>query len=321
MVDKSGLVVIQGCIVIGSMGLEHHGLESCFPEDIQELAEEKLPYGEANVAQWKGMCAIGFEQSPIDIPRQGNVVSQMELMEFTNYASSPAVMRLTNTGREVKIDIGGCHPDARIPKISRGNLNGTYVFYQAHFHWGQSRYKGSEHLKSGTSFPMEVQLLHYNEKYESMKEALDKEDGIAGLVVFFQMASDINFKLDYLVDFLPNVTHVGASVNLEPPFPLFSILPRFQYEYFRYSGSLTSPPCSENVIWTVLEDTVPITLKQMSQFDNLFRNSQNSSLLHDNIRSPQPLHNRTIYQRLVLHNHSGPTFGGNSDYHSITMGD
>lgn len=79
----------------------------------------------------------------------GNVWQEMEDLLFDNYASSPPMMRLTNTGYGLRLDIGHCHCDSRIPTLSQGNLNGTFRFYQAHFHWGSSRSHGSEHMKSG----------------------------------------------------------------------------------------------------------------------------------------------------------------------------
>ncbi|TRY79582.1 hypothetical protein TCAL_08940 [Tigriopus californicus] len=311
--------------------------DSCFEEDIfafQPLKPQTSSWlykkfssteNEALSSQWSGECTSGFQQSPIDIPRQGNVWQEMDGLSFDNYASSPVVMRLTNTGHGLRLDLGQCDCDSRIPTISGAHLNGTFRFYQAHFHWGSSRNHGSEHLKSGTSFPMEVQLLHYNAKYESMKAALEYPDGLAGLAIFFQvkrrhlpitinqlntdieirvsqMSSDINYKLEDLVDQLPNVSHVGSSVILDEPLPLFYLLPKYHREFFRYSGSLTSPPCTENVQWTILRDPVPITLKQMSGFDAIFRDSENRTKLSDNFRPIQDVNNRTIYQRLVVYN-------------------
>ena len=65
----------------------------------------------------------------------------------------------------------------------------------------------------------------------------------------------------------------------------------------RYVGSLSYPPCTENVRWTIFRDTVPITLKQISQFDQLYKDSSRKALLFNNYRRLQPLGNRTIYQR------------------------
>jgi carbonic anhydrase len=68
-----------------------------------------------------------------------------------------------------------------MPRITGGGLNGTYIFHQLHLHWG------SEHYKSGTQFPLEAQLIHFNEIYGSMENATDAPDGIAVLVTLFQV--------------------------------------------------------------------------------------------------------------------------------------
>ena len=75
------------------------------------------------------------------------------------------------------------------PTITGGGLPlGTFVFHQAHFHWGSRDSRGSEHSRSRTFFPLEVQLIHFNTKYANVEEALGKRDGIAILATFFQVS-------------------------------------------------------------------------------------------------------------------------------------
>ena len=61
------------------------------------------------------------------------------------------------------VDLNGTHLPPW-PTISGGGLKGTYRFTQLHFHWGNSEKKGSEHIIEGKAFPMEVHLVHFNEK-------------------------------------------------------------------------------------------------------------------------------------------------------------
>ena len=159
---------------------------------------------------------------------------------------------------------------------------------------------------------MEVQILHYNTKYGSPEEAADATDGFAALSAFYQMDVTISNNLDYLYDILPNVTQPGSSHIIRTPFPLALLLPDVTGEFyrcikvgrnskttraretdpsFRYRGSLTAPPCTENVIWTVFKHVGQITLKQLSAFDKLVgsavRDGQKAAMLGDNFRGVQ----------------------------------
>ena len=71
--------------------------------------------------------------------------------------------RLTNDGRTLKLELDSNL--TTVPaKISGGGLNGTYHFAAMHFHWGENSKVGSEHSLNSETFPLEVNLLHYNIK-------------------------------------------------------------------------------------------------------------------------------------------------------------
>ena len=53
-----------------------------------------------------------------------------------------------------------------------------------------------------------------------------------------------------------------TNVTIEP-FTFDRILPEDKTKYFRYKGSLTTPPCSEVVTWTVFKDPVSISERQV----------------------------------------------------------
>lgn len=66
----------------------------------------------------------------------------------------------------------------------------------------------------------------------------------------------------------------------------------FLWDYYKYQGSLTKPPCSENVEWFVLENKISIG---QSQLDNLRKYGLNKfSINPDNIRTVQALNTREI---------------------------
>ncbi len=50
------------------------------------------------------------------------------------------------------------------PAVEAGGLPSTFRLAQLHFHWGEKATFGSEHLVDGRAFPLEMHLVHYNEK-------------------------------------------------------------------------------------------------------------------------------------------------------------
>ena len=67
--------------------------------------------------------------------------------------------------------------------ISGGPLDGEYQFAQLHFHWGSDNGKGSEHTVDGSSFPLEMHMVHTNTKYNGTDWKKHK-DGLAVIGIF-----------------------------------------------------------------------------------------------------------------------------------------
>ncbi|KAI8739370.1 carbonic anhydrase 2, partial [Biomphalaria glabrata] len=77
-------------------------------------------------------------------------------------------------------------------------------------------------------------------------------------------------------------------------FPLTDLLPDGldKLHYYRYQGSLTTPPCYETVIWSIATETIPISDYQLNIFRSLY-NDENKPLVND-YRPVQPLNNRVV---------------------------
>jgi len=63
-----------------------------------------------------------------------------------------------------------------------------------------------------------------------------------------------------------------------------SLLPENR-AYYTYMGSLTTPPCTENVLWMVIKQPVRVSQEQIAIFARLYRN---------NTRPVQPSNNRLV---------------------------
>ncbi|KAB0379046.1 hypothetical protein FD755_010624, partial [Muntiacus reevesi] len=88
------------------------------------------------------------------------------------------------------------------------------------------------------------------------------------------------------------------------PFILRDLLPASLGSYYRYTGSLTTPPCSEIVEWIVFRRPVPISYHQLEAFYSIFTTEQQDHVksveyLRNNFRPQQDLNNRVVYKSAV----------------------
>ena len=198
------------------------------------------------------LCGDGLQQSPVNLyrARETNLPALV-----IDYKATP--LSILNNGHAIQVNY------ASGSTLTVGKKK--YRLLQFHFH------TPSEHLKDGRSFPMEAHLVH-----------IDDFGNLAVLGLFMKEGDTTNAFLKPIFDNLPRTEGVvdvaGVNVNVA------RFLPR-EREYYRYAGSLTTPPCSEGVTWMVLEDSVTVSKAQLEQF---------RAVIHLNARPEQPLNGRTI---------------------------
>ena len=83
---------------------------------------------------------------------------------------------------------------------------------------------------------------------------------------------------------------VGSQKKSLSELSLASFMPSESTDFYRYNGSLTTPGCSESVIWTVFRHQLFISEGQMSFFRSL-KDSLGQPLVN-NFRPVQQLHHR-----------------------------
>ncbi|KAM3615357.1 uncharacterized protein V6R79_000898 [Siganus canaliculatus] len=232
-------------------------------------------------------CSGGL-QSPINIVTKKTLqADRLNEFEFIGYQETFHT-NLTNNGHTVQMDL------PTTLKISGGDLNATYKALQLHLHWGKDGSPGSEHTIDGEQYPMEMHIVHIKEEYNALAEATADPNGVAVLGFFFEESSTANKKYDQLINALslinePNniTTLQGVSLeNLIPP-------KENRTKYYRYHGSLTTPDCSEAVVWTLFENTILLSKSQLSAFSNLTFPDGKQMI---NIYRPiQPRNERVVY--------------------------
>ncbi|XP_066051295.1 receptor-type tyrosine-protein phosphatase gamma isoform X1 [Chamaea fasciata] len=243
----------------------------------------------------------GSHQSPIDIidhlAQVGDEYQELQLDGFDNESSNKTWMK--NTGKTVAILLKDDY------FVSGAGLPGRFKAEKVEFHWGQSNGSaGSEHSINGKRFPVEMQIYFYNpDDFDSFGTAVLENRVVGAMAVFFQVSQRDNSALDPIIHGLKGVVHHEKETFLDP-FVLRELLPTSLGSYYRYTGSLTTPPCSEIVEWIVFRKPVPISYHQLEAFYSIFTTEQQDHVksveyLRNNFRPLQSLNNRKVSKSAV----------------------
>lgn len=168
-----------------------------------------------------------------------------------------------------------------------GGLPHKYVLDQMHFHWG------SEHTINGRRYPLELHMVHHDVRFATLSDALGSKNGVAVLGILFHVSTLANESLENILKAVEEVVDAAEkSATIPKLMRADSLLPTNTSTFFRYEGSLTTPSCSESVIWTVFTKTVSISFDQAELFKHV-KDSHGAELTH-NYRSLQPLNSRSL---------------------------
>ncbi len=195
-------------------------------------------------------CA-GKNQSPIDL--KDFVEADLDPVRV-NYHSEQEVI---NNGHTIKVGYGGGGA------IEVDGM--SFRLLQFHFH------APSENHIMGKSYPMEAHLVHMNDKGE-----------LAVIAVMFEEGQE-NSELAKIWRIMPK--RVGDKTTLSAAANADKLLPADR-SYYRFSGSLTTPPCTEGVRWLVMKRPLTASSEQIKEFEYVMR--------HPNNRPIQPRNGRLV---------------------------
>lgn len=214
--------------------------------------------GTEGAEHWGGLmpkyalCGNGQNQSPIDI--SDTVSADISNIVF-NYQPTP--LNIINNGHTIQVNYD---------EGSSIEVDGTsYQLLQFHFH------TLSEHTLNGQHSAMEMHLVHKS------------NDGNLAVVGVMMNQGSENSPLAPIWEHLP--AEAGEEQQFsEVMIDAIDLLPSERHAY-KYSGSLTTPPCSEGVKWLVLTTPVEVSEEQVAAFE---------SIVGDNYRPVQSLAARTV---------------------------
>ncbi|KAM9487734.1 carbonic anhydrase 14 [Clarias gariepinus] len=263
-------------------------------------AKEWTYAGTAGQSEWPVLfpdCG-GSSQSPINVDTSKTVydpsLPRIRLLGYEQYGHVP--FTLSNNGHTVVMLLPSW--------MGLSGLPWQFSAVQLHLHWGNGVgvATGSEHSIDEQSASAELHVVHYNsELYSNYTEAKTQGNGLAVFSVLIEEGEKNNKAYANIFNYLNRIRYLGQKV-LIPAFDVGTLLPRDLNQYFRYSGSLTTPPCHQSVLWTVFVETVKISHSQLMKLETVLYSSRpgsNPKPLQDNYRTTQPLNNRTVLSSFI----------------------
>jgi len=200
-------------------------------------------------------CTGGHQQSPVDL--RAAVPAHLSPIT-TTYQAQP--LTVVNNGHTLQVNLA---PGNFI--VFEGE---RYNLLQYHFH------TPSEHTIAGQPAPMEVHLVHKNQNTGALV--------VLGVML---VPGEANPVLEAVLTSAPaeaGPPREVSDVKLDPA----RLLPASR-DYFRYEGSLTTPPCSEVVHWVVFKQPVTVSAAQIDAFAKRFPH---------NARPVQPANRRFLLE-------------------------
>ena len=251
--DKPLKVAGDGHAPTAAAARSHAGAKGAKPDAVAHAAAPAVVHadaghphwsyqGDAGPAAWASLkpefasCGNGQRQSPIDI-RDGIKVE----LDAVRFAYRPSAFRVVDNGHTVQVNVA---PGSTIEVMGR-----RYALQQFHFH------RPSEERIDGRRHEMSVHLVHR-----------DAEGRLAVVAVLLDRGAAQPL-LQTVWNNLPLEKHdeLRPRAVLDPA----ELLPEDR-RYYSYMGSLTTPPCSEGVLWLVLQRTLSASAGQIDLFARLY---------------------------------------------------
>ena len=248
---KTQFVPLLFCLLVlglSCLAQEHH------PAHAWDYGNELGPSHWGDLKPEYATCKTGHQQSPIDIRSPQKTDLPPIHFEYT-----PSPLHIIDNGHTIMINYS---PGSFIVVGDK-----KYALKQFHFH------RPSEEKINGKSFDMTMHLVH-----------ADDEGKLAVVTVLLQEGKDSPLVRELWKD-LPKEKEKEESYD-NVQIDLSQILPPDR-GYYTFPGSLTTPPCSENVTWYVLKHSATVSAEEIRRFSQLYR---------DDARPTQPLYGRVVLE-------------------------
>jgi carbonic anhydrase len=225
--------------------------------------------------------ANGFCQSPIDIITKETISQSYPLFIFSSKYDSNELFKLTNNGHQVTATLAD-HTYGQNEKdlwFTGGGIKGIFYFVNFHLHWGGNDRHGSEHEINGQRYPAEAHVVFQNNETRQLAV-------FAFLFTITHHSHHENTEWEKYANAASQLIHINDTIQCL--FNLSHLMQVHDRTFFRYIGSLTTPPCSEGVIWTVFTSEIGIKEKSLKQL--------RENIMSKVYRPVQPINNRSVFK-------------------------
>ena len=234
-----------------------------------------------NGANWPDLCQTGMQQSPIDLMEFEP--SDRLSLDLDDYDDTQGMM--VDLGSTVQFNFED-PKYARMMLVRGDGSVSEWVPAQFHYH------APSEHTIGGRQLDLEVHFVHLP------RGGPDPEgQGYAAVLgVFFDREMGGNYPNEFIESMRFDQIGAGSETWESGPIPLDDFLDLAEdASFISYDGSLTTPPCTEGIKWTISMDVQPISDEQLEYFTRNYAGNYEFAQGQGNYRLTQPLNGRTVY--------------------------
>ena len=218
--------------------------------------EDTGPHNWGKYEKFK-LCSLGKNQSPINIFIDD--AEKDKNLPVLKFAYQPNQLNFINNGNFIEAEVTG------ESKVFYGD--DSFTLTKIEFH------TPSEHLFQKKPYSMEIELIHKGKENKML------------VVSILVKRGKMNYGLKEFLNHIPEKSQEKIQVHNRKINPLDFFPPGGGY--YTYEGSLTSPPCTENVRWIILSQFINVSIEQL----------QNITLVHRISNRPIQALNRREYKR------------------------
>ncbi|KAI9353873.1 alpha carbonic anhydrase [Obelidium mucronatum] len=243
-------ILLLATVVLGAPLPASTGSENCLSDVIaargleQKHLERRASWsyeGETGVSHWgqfNTVCEAGEFQSPINFEGEKFAIKEKPKLQWSSLTRP---FEILNNGHTIQLQLKQSSPTLNSTQIN--NLD--YVVQQVHFH------SPSEHHVDEKYFPLEAHFVH---------ASADGKLNVIGL--FFEIGRPNEWinQFVYKMPRKPNSTTKLRALDMKPIIKALG-----SAEFFSYTGSLTTPPCTEGVLWLVARKPLQVSQAQMDK--------------------------------------------------------
>lgn len=245
-------------ILLGSCNLRHEPIAL----EEKETHEHWSYSGETSPEHWveieRNSACGGERQSPINIIETTTIpVDEADKLQIFYYPKT-LLSHVVNNGHSIQFDFETGDSIRYQQEI--------YYLRQIHFH------VPAEHVINGIKYPIEVHMVH-----------MSKNNAVTVLGILGMEGNESQL-FEFFESFLPIANGETKEINREVD---LAILGLEIADYFSYSGSLTTPPCTEDVNWIIFKEPIVLSLAEVLTLKK--------NMPVNNYRNEQELNGREVY--------------------------